>query len=510
MGCIALVAAIVWCGGLSAQPDAKPSDTAPPGSGVASLVPIPQVRLEAPGDASPAERERIKSLIDDLVKITQPDAGLSATLSGDAFAPLPQLPRKGRAFLLTNHNLGTSEAFTELVKLGPRALPQLLEAITDARPTGLKIVHDNIDGGMWFGQEMWGNPANERKHKLFGDVRVGAPGGFPNETLSEYAVKVGDVCFVIVGQIVGRSYSAVRYQPTACIVVNSPVHDPKLAEQARTIWADPQPSQHLLDSLLTDFCTRGVHQGNSLDHWSIGSGFQIGAATRLLYFFPDQAAPLVAKRLDELDVSQHAGLDEYMKQTVANGVRADDFIAAVSWSDRPEIRAALARLTDRTDDPEVFVTSLPQDVAVPAATTARLIKMLDDLPQDDPGPYGKTYKLLLVLASQPLDKAKPEFERLSRGGLMQRRSVCMALREKHPAFAIEVLTPLLTDTQSCNGWTHPEVGGQNQPRHPIRVCDEAAVAISTSDPSLSFQMLGTPETKDAHIAKMREALRERK
>src|SRR5689334_1340431 len=119
MGCtVPLVGAILWSSCAWAQPEAKPPTPAPPTSGVVSLLPVPQLRLEAPV-ASPAEQNRIRALIDDLDKLTQPDAGLSATLAGDAFAPLPQLPRKGRAFILTNHNLGTSAAFTELVKLGP-------------------------------------------------------------------------------------------------------------------------------------------------------------------------------------------------------------------------------------------------------------------------------------------------------------------------------------------------------------------------------------------------------
>ena len=44
------------------------------------------------------------------------------------------------------------------------------------------------------------------------------------------------MCFVAVGQIVGRGYAAVRYQPTACIVINSPTHDAKLRSDVRAAW----------------------------------------------------------------------------------------------------------------------------------------------------------------------------------------------------------------------------------------------------------------------------------
>jgi len=41
-----------------------------------------------------------------------------------------------------------------------------------------------------------------------------------------YTVKVGDVCYAIIGQIVNRSLMAVRYQPSAGLVINSPIEMP--------------------------------------------------------------------------------------------------------------------------------------------------------------------------------------------------------------------------------------------------------------------------------------------
>jgi hypothetical protein len=206
-----------------------------------------------------------------------------------------------------------------------------------------------------------------------------------------------------------------------------------------------------------------------------------------------------------VSMPKNPGIDEFIKATVANGVRATDFVQAVAWSDRPEVTAALARMLDRTDDPDIFTACFPKGAA-PEAATSKLIKLIDALPADDPGPYGKTYHLLVSLAGQPPEVAKPVFVRMAGGSLSQRRSACMALKEARAAFGVEVLVPLLDDQQPCQGWTYPEIEGQNQPRHPIRVCDEAATAMTSIDPALGFKMVGTHADLDAEIQRIRETL----
>jgi hypothetical protein len=39
-----------------------------------------------------------------------------------------------------------------------------------------------------------------------------------------YTIKVGDVCYVLIGQIVNRRLWALEYVPTLIVVVTSPVH----------------------------------------------------------------------------------------------------------------------------------------------------------------------------------------------------------------------------------------------------------------------------------------------
>src|SRR5581483_10071577 len=156
-----------------------------------------------------------------------------------------------------------------------------------------------------------------------------------------YTAKVGDVCFVAIGQIVGRRYQAVRYQPTACIVLNCPTQNPKLCADVRAIWRSKDPRSKLFNSLRTDYATEGIFNGKSLDGWDLGNQFQCRAALRLLYYFGKEATPLLVDRLSKLDLRKDRDLDMYMRQCVANGVRADEFIKAVAWSKEPAIVAAL-------------------------------------------------------------------------------------------------------------------------------------------------------------------------
>jgi len=72
-------------------------------------------------------------------------------------------------------------------------------------------------------------------------------------------------------------------------------------------------SQQLFESLLIDFFSRGGDDRGGAE------SLQIGAATRLLYYFPKEAGPIVAKRLRELDVSSRQAFGS-PADSDANGV----------------------------------------------------------------------------------------------------------------------------------------------------------------------------------------------
>jgi hypothetical protein len=99
------------------------------------------------------------------------------------------------------------------------------------------------------------NGLNPREARI-----LGKPDGRPKERehVEDYVVKVGDLCFVAVGQIVGRQVQAARSQMTSCTVINSPVEGAGLRDRVRAIWASDDPARTLFDSLWTDYRTAGV------------------------------------------------------------------------------------------------------------------------------------------------------------------------------------------------------------------------------------------------------------
>jgi ankyrin repeat protein len=101
---------------------------------------------------------------------------------------------------------------------------------------------------------------------------------------NKYTVTVGDLCFVALGQIVNRRFNAVRYQPTACIMINSPTESETLRKVIKAEWSDLTSAKHK-ERLIQDF-TEPDHEYR-----------RIGACLRLGYFYPDALEPLVLKQL---------------------------------------------------------------------------------------------------------------------------------------------------------------------------------------------------------------------
>jgi hypothetical protein len=308
---------------------------------------VPNAKLAPRAPVTEERKRRIKQLIAELANVADPDVGISATLTGQAFAPLPDQEHVGM-MLLTDHGVKSARALRSLVETGPEALPFLLDALSDKTRTKLKVESLLMMG---FGTELAGNPLNPLERRVLPKATADEDDEDDDRHRHPYTVKVGDVCFVAIGQIVGRPYNAVRYQPTAIVVINSPLVKTQLRERVRAIWSSNDPAQKLLDSLLLDYATEGIFSGKSLDGWSQGSGLQVQAAMRLLYYFPRETFPLIAARLRSLDVQEV----DWMKREVKNGVRTAEFIQAVSWCTAPAIREALADVAKRTNDPAIKV-----------------------------------------------------------------------------------------------------------------------------------------------------------
>jgi hypothetical protein len=97
-------------------------------------------------------------------------------------------------------------------------------------------------------------------------------------------VKVGDVCYVLIGQIVNRRLLAVRYQPSARLVVNSPIETPVLVERVRNDWghADAEINRA---SLLEEI--HATNHPNTISRAEYTERFVDPALARLRLYFPE-------------------------------------------------------------------------------------------------------------------------------------------------------------------------------------------------------------------------------
>ena len=474
---------------------------------------VPVVRLPARAVLSPEEVARIKQLIANLALIESPDMGLSSTYGGSAFAPIPQTTRAG-VMILGAERPKTSADLVELVKLGPKAMPYLLAALDDPTPAKLVIGHplgsdERIGfGGVFRGNEIAGNPANRAEQVVIGEKPEGwwTPLSKRTEVKDQrHIVTVGDVCFVIIGQITGRSsYRVARYQPSAITIINSPTDDPALVKQVRAIWSAEDAAQHLLDALLLDFSTTlnvPKDAPRTLRDQAYGAWFYpFGAAMRLLYYFPEETEHLVAQRL--------------VRSADDDAFRRDGFrhmLEAVMWSERSAVREKVLAVFRETTEPALLLLCLPAVEQKDNALVARRIRaLLDALPPatgDDwgNGPYDDAYGLVRAAGERLGAAAKPIYLRFAEQSSFRRRvALCAAIRVR-PEWAVEFMAPLLDDKREERMW-YPVVAGDHENRLAIRVCDDAAQAISLSRPDLPFVLQGTHADLDRQIAVMKELI----
>ena len=347
---------------------------------------------------------------------------------------------------------------------------------------------------MWFGHEIWGNSANQHEAKVLANKRKDEFGG-GDKFETKYTVKVGDICFVAIGQITNRPYNAVCCHPTACIVINSTVRDETLASEVRDIWGESDYQQKLLDSLLTDFCTQWQYRRDYL---------QTGAAIRLAYYFPEEAGDLIASRFRSLGVTSA----DWERQMKTNGY----FIQGAAWSVDPRIRAELLGIFKKTKEPEILLAALPGiDEQHDVLALHRLTEAVRRLSKEEDGPYGDGYNLLVAIGERFPQQAHPIFEGYLETGSVQRRwTMCLVLREITGELSVELLTPLLSDRRTYR-WTYAVEPGKDEPQLPLRVCDVAAETIAgNSNGRLTFVLKGTHKELDRQIEAMQRDIEKMK
>ncbi|MGC4045250.1 MAG: hypothetical protein QM758_15770 [Armatimonas sp.] len=481
------------------------------------------IKLPPEQPVTGAEAAHIKKLIQQLARIDRRDFGLPPSLREKAFAPVTGSESVDR-IAVAGHDQQHVAPLVELVCIGPRALPFLLESLEDTTPTRLIVMLGGMLTGIDFSNEMWGNLANGREQKILSLKPVRESNRpFVKEPLDSHTVTIGDVCFIIVGQIVGRQYLAVRGQPSSGVVINSPTRDPSIVQAVRAIWTSDDPTQHILDSLLLDYATRGIHHGGkneSFDNWYVGSTPQIPAVMRLLYYFPRQMAPIAAQRLRSLQVQatrlnkgedrSDADMTRWVKRELANEVSTRDFIKAVSWCKEPEIHASLRSIFQKTDDPELLLAALPalHPMQNWLLIEQRFRELINRLQYSEGGWYGDGYNALIALRKIGGSRVLPLYRQYLRGASAQRcLSVCEALSNTEGNWDREFLWPMLADKRNSTGYSHPVNDRENARRLPIRVCDQAAEVIAKHRKDLAFTMVGTKKELDRQIGQIQLLLK---
>ncbi len=443
--------------------------------------------------ASPETVAKIRACIEGLVEIDRAGYSYSPTIS--ASLPMPE-QTYAQAMSLTDPKQKAAGGLKALVEWGPDALPYLLKALDDKRPT--KIVARRFGrsgpgpaGRMWFSNELEGNPMNPAEARALEGLQVRR-----NDTLVEYTLRVGDVCFVALGAIVGRPYAAMRngqYDTT----LTSPVEDADLCRRVRAAWSGEDPRKVVWDSLLTDYATEAGFNGKSLDGWGRGNDYQIAAALRMLYYFPAETGASIAARLDKLDVSSFQGVNAMIAREVTNGVRAEDLIKAIRHSPAQGIRPAVVGIFERAEDLDILLAAAPvmEDKAV---VRDRLAAFAKTISSDGALGASRMSTLLYGAATMLGDEALPMMEDfLKRGGVEEAHRVAEALEHVNSARGDALLLRLLEDQRRVKpNW--------------LRVCDMAAASLSTHHREFQYSTTKDTEVADRQIAAMKAALQEKR
>jgi hypothetical protein len=236
-----------------------------------------------------------ETLIGELTTLDQSAPGIDSSGDYEAFLADDAQP-KFEGGLLPPRGTTIPPAMRELVRRGLDALPALIAHLYDKRPTKLTIGSQDQTG--YFGGQYFADEYDPRVGKPCGsECGAGEENSWFLEMNCEmtatncptfsgkYTVKVGDVCAVLIGQIVNRQLAAVRYQPTAILIVNSPIEQPSIGERIVRDWHGLDSSA-LEASLLADL----------RDH---GSRFFEGALRRLRFYYPKTYAALSGKDLEK-------------------------------------------------------------------------------------------------------------------------------------------------------------------------------------------------------------------
>ncbi len=250
----------------------------------AILLAVALVVAIAPGISRAQE---LDALIDELTGVGSPTPGVDGMAWYSAFLADGAAP-KFQGGVLGTPTPAVPPQMRELVRRGLAALPVLIRHLGDNRPTKLVVGGLLPEGGFYMFQYFSDEydprvrAADPRKPRSGASDRV-----FVGSFSGRYTVKVGDLCYVLVGQIVNRRLVAVRYQPSSGLVINSPLEAPDLIDRVEKDWSGLEAQGHKA-SLLADIQDDDAPRSRA-------------ALIRLRFYYPDAYRTLQGAALRKRD-----------------------------------------------------------------------------------------------------------------------------------------------------------------------------------------------------------------
>ena len=231
---------------------------------------------------SRADVREIEELIDELANVSEPGFGFSELFDGTQFLPYLDDAEEGGSSCNMPAIPARSDTLRRIVEQGAAAVPVLIKHLGDSRKTKVPPLSEMPLGSEYdFNRRTATSVPKGVHHPL------NSPIDFAKWWLTahEHTVRVGDLCFVALGQIVNRKFYVAN---SARMGVNSPPFSKALREAVTSEWGGLTPDRHR--SLLIDDFQKPDDDSRMVFR-------RIGAYRRLAYYYPEVVEQLVLDQL---------------------------------------------------------------------------------------------------------------------------------------------------------------------------------------------------------------------
>lgn len=281
----------------------------------------------------------------------------AAPATGPGLGSIESFWPMGSGVLLTGGAVSMrvdSPAMVELARRGQRALAPLLVHLTDARPTQLVYAVPKAMAGRTTSLAF----SDEYDPRVTGSTPVGVNTGerTPLGDSGIYTFRVGDLCYVILGQIVNRELRAVRASGEKAAVfsghfspnpgdsfqtINSPIERPALAAAARADWSGVTAQAHA-ESLRDDFHRPVIRPAENVV--ARAPAWHTGTITRLLYYYPTLGTELAEVQLRKTLSRREDGYPPPPERNLVSTWDQSRFVTALAPFKSDPLQAALLDL----------------------------------------------------------------------------------------------------------------------------------------------------------------------